>query len=184
MTASRLNATEAILDAAENIALESGALHLTLDAAAERAGVSKGGLLYHFPTKEALIEAMIHRMHERFDKDLEKAREKFRNDPSAELKAFVHAFQTEDARMKRLCASLLAAAANNPKLLGPAREFNAKCFRELKLNGISFARAMVIVLAAHGFWMLDVLEVAPFNPAEVQSIFQEMLDLAEPSPAV
>ena len=36
-----------------------GVAKLTLEAVAKEAGVSKGGLLYHFSNKEALIEGMI-----------------------------------------------------------------------------------------------------------------------------
>ncbi len=34
----------------------------TLDAVAARAGVSKGGLLYHFPSKSALFDALTERL--------------------------------------------------------------------------------------------------------------------------
>ena len=46
-----------ILSAAEAIVLERGVPALTLDAVAESAGLSKGGLIYHFESKEALIRA-------------------------------------------------------------------------------------------------------------------------------
>jgi hypothetical protein len=40
-----------ILDAAERVVLRDGVTHLTLDAVAAETGISKGGLLYHFPSK-------------------------------------------------------------------------------------------------------------------------------------
>ncbi len=40
-----------ILDAASRVVLDKGASALTLESVAEQAGISKGGLLYHFPTK-------------------------------------------------------------------------------------------------------------------------------------
>ncbi|MFF4615626.1 TetR/AcrR family transcriptional regulator [Nonomuraea jabiensis] len=42
--------------------LSEGAEALTLEAVARRAGVSKGGLFYHFPTKQALVAAMVDRL--------------------------------------------------------------------------------------------------------------------------
>ena len=48
-------ARDAVLDAFESLLIEVGERAATLDAVAKRAGVSKGGLLYHFPNKEALI---------------------------------------------------------------------------------------------------------------------------------
>ncbi len=58
MTTSR----ERILDAyAEALALDGERL-ATLDAVAAKAGVSKGGLLYHFPSKDQLAEALCERL--------------------------------------------------------------------------------------------------------------------------
>ena len=42
-----------ILDAAEAVVMRDGVRNLTLDAVAQQSSISKGGLLYHFPTKEA-----------------------------------------------------------------------------------------------------------------------------------
>ena len=58
----RKNSKEAILDAAEAVVLDSGAGHLSLDIVAQKAGVSKGGLMYNFPTKKALLSAMMNRL--------------------------------------------------------------------------------------------------------------------------
>ena len=58
----RPSSRDGMLAAAEAVVVESGATRLTLDAVAKKAGVSKGGVLYHFPTKDALLEAMIERL--------------------------------------------------------------------------------------------------------------------------
>ena len=50
--------------------MEGGISGLTLEAVAREAGVSKGGLLYHFPSKEALISGMIGRLVEGFTEAL------------------------------------------------------------------------------------------------------------------
>ena len=54
---------EAILDAAANLVHEQGASSLTLDATCARAGMSKGGLLYHFRSKEDLLLALVDHRH-------------------------------------------------------------------------------------------------------------------------
>ncbi|MET3708450.1 AcrR family transcriptional regulator [Arthrobacter sp. UYEF6] len=55
-------ARDAVLDAFEELLIDVGERAATLDAVAKRAGVSKGGLLYHFPNREALIAAVLERM--------------------------------------------------------------------------------------------------------------------------
>src|SRR5215212_6184568 len=64
MARKRPSSRERILDAAAELVREVGAGRLTLDAVAERAGLSKGGLLYNFPTKEALLQGMLERIVE------------------------------------------------------------------------------------------------------------------------
>lgn len=51
-----------ILDSLETLLLEHGMTKMTLDNVAAAAGVSKGGLLYHFKTKDALVAAMVRRL--------------------------------------------------------------------------------------------------------------------------
>lgn len=62
---------EKILDAAAAIVRRDGVAKLTLEAAAKEAGVSKGGLLYHFPNKESLIDGMVTRCSNTFVEDVE-----------------------------------------------------------------------------------------------------------------
>lgn len=61
---------ERILDALESLLLAHGLAQVTLEAVAAEAGVSKGGLLYHFPSKEALLAGMVRRLGERSDRHL------------------------------------------------------------------------------------------------------------------
>jgi AcrR family transcriptional regulator len=61
-------ARERILDAAEEL-ISAGQVPPALDAVAAAAGVSKGGLLYHFD-KQSLLRALVTRAVHRFDERL------------------------------------------------------------------------------------------------------------------
>jgi len=63
-------ARDAVLDAFEQILVHDGERAATLDATARAAGVSKGGLLYHFASKEALIEGLIGRLDALVERDV------------------------------------------------------------------------------------------------------------------
>lgn len=67
-------ARDKLLDAYADILKSGGERAATLDAVATQAGVSKGGLLYHFKTKEALAEALCERMLDLGREDVEKMR--------------------------------------------------------------------------------------------------------------
>src|SRR3712207_9422759 len=51
------------LEAAERVVARDGVARLSLDAVAGNADVSKGGLLYHFPNKDALIDRKSTRLN-------------------------------------------------------------------------------------------------------------------------
>jgi len=63
-------AREKVLDAFEAILIAEGERAATMDATARAAGVSKGGLLYHFASKEALEGGIIERLGVLVDADV------------------------------------------------------------------------------------------------------------------
>lgn len=64
------SARDRVLDAYEELLAEQSERAATLDAVAARAGVSKGGLLYHFASKEALASGVLDRFAELIDDDV------------------------------------------------------------------------------------------------------------------
>jgi AcrR family transcriptional regulator len=64
-------ARDRVLDAYESLLLDHGPSSATLDAVASSAAVSKGGLLYHFASKEALAGGLLERLRERSARDAE-----------------------------------------------------------------------------------------------------------------
>jgi len=60
-----------LLDVTARLCVEHGFSGLTLDAVSREAGVSKGGLLHHFPSKQALLDALCDSMIEGFDRRIE-----------------------------------------------------------------------------------------------------------------
>jgi AcrR family transcriptional regulator len=69
----RPSSRDRILDALQEILTGEGLSAVTLESVAEAAGVSKGGLLYHFPSKEALLDAFVERMCEHADAEFAQA---------------------------------------------------------------------------------------------------------------
>ncbi len=56
------NTRDRILDSLQDILVGEGYSAVTLEAVARDAGVSKGGLLYHFPSKAAMLTGLIERL--------------------------------------------------------------------------------------------------------------------------
>lgn len=169
-----------ILDAAEQLVADQGASSLTLDAVAQAAGVSKGGLLYHYPNKDALLAAMIERhcddLDERCARELEGLPA---HQPSSRLKASILGVLTPRAGREDVGAALLAAAANKPALLDGARARYAEHVAQLTASGGCFARSAVIMLAVDGLMLGEVWRLTPFTSEQRDLIVKELLRLAD-----
>lgn len=63
-----------LLDAYESLLIDDGERAATVQAVADRAGVSKGGLLYHFGSKADLAAGLIERLRELGAADVESLR--------------------------------------------------------------------------------------------------------------
>jgi AcrR family transcriptional regulator len=170
---------EVILDAAEAVVLESGAGHMTLDAVAAWAGVSKGGLLYHFPTKEALLKAMLERFIKQIDETRKKKAKGLKKGPGREIKAFILSNADRDPKKEQIGSALLAAVAHDPRLLQPAREAFRRRLTEFMQSGLIFKRAAVIVFAVHGLVFSELLSLSHLSIKERNDLIEELLHLAD-----
>src|SRR5215468_3850592 len=130
----RPNSREAILDAAEALASDVGANHMSLDAVARRAGISKGGLLYQFPSKVALLQGMLERYVGRLEAPRAGGRKGNGHLPEAQrlLAARLAARGTRHiAKERRGSFGMIAAIAEQPNLLDPIRAAHGRIWKKL-----------------------------------------------------
>jgi AcrR family transcriptional regulator len=173
-----------LLDAAMRIVLRDGPNRLTLDAVAKESGRSKGGVLYHFPTKDALIEGMIGDYLEDFAARI--ARHEATDDdlpPGRLLRAYVNASFDEDPLDWNVGVGMLAAIAANPALLDPVREHDRIWRARLAADGLDPAVAEVVRLAVDGLAFADFFGSGqPPEPLR-EEIRRALLAMAGGSPA-
>ena len=145
--------------------LRDGVGHLTLEAAAHQAGLSKGGVLYHFPTRDALVAAMVARIIEQFEEDiaayLPEEGAPGHGGPGAFTRAYVRATMAPISEgEERLGAALLAAAAAEPALLVPLQDAAESWQARLVDDGLDPTTATVIRMACDGLWLCDLFGLA------------------------
>lgn len=168
---------DAILDAAEEVVSESGAGQLTFDAVAARAGVSKGGVLYCFPSKPALIAAMTERDLKRFEEEVA-MRLPEGGDARAQLRARIEATHGESAAMAARAASLMAALVETKDEAGILREDYEGRLDAFE-NDAAGRRMRLAFLACEGAFMLRGLGIAEIGETEWNEIFADILGLLE-----
>ena len=176
----RRSSREGLLDAAEAVVRGSGAAHLTLDAVCARAGISKGGLLYHFRTKEALLLAMVERLHRAYAGAIRREAAKLPPSPARELKAFIRAHGVlQQERMRGIAGALLAAGAHDPRLLKPVRVVRRAMIGKLRAPGMSAAFIELAVLVLDGMWQLELLGISAQTQQQRRAVIRELLRLVD-----
>ncbi len=170
-----------IIHAAFVLIRREGVARLTIEAVAQEAGLSKGGVLYHFRSKESLIQAMIASLVERFDADIETARrgelEGERSAPGGWLRAYIHA-SAGPAEDDEDTVALLAAVATDPRLLEPLQAQYASWQKQVESDGVDPALATVIRLALDGLWMADLFGLATPQGALRDQVFAALERMA------
>lgn len=171
------NTRNRILSAAANVVLEQGAVRMTLEAVAKQAGVSKGGLLYHFPSKDALVKGMIEYMVQGLTERIRIAYEEdeFGTNRGRWLRALTRVnFQSKD---QELGAGLTAAVLLNPDLL----EANRKAYETrqalIEQDGVDVVTANIIRLVGDGIWFSELLGLAPPQEPLKTQILKRLLSL-------
>ncbi|MFC4060781.1 TetR/AcrR family transcriptional regulator [Planomonospora corallina] len=160
-----------LLDAAEDLLSDQGSSALTLSAVAERAGCSKGGLLYHFATKEALIKGMVERLIGEFD-ELVAAQGHdgyTRNYLDATLAA------VRSGRLRRW--AVVTGASGSPYLLAPLREAMARWHREGLESEPDPVAARIVRLACEGIWDVASHDPDLYDERHYDELRQRLLDL-------
>ena len=158
-----------LLDAAIAVIRSDGATALTLDAVAAGAGVSKGGVLYHFATKRALIDGLITRWLDDFAAQLQG--ENF-------AAAYVRAcdLSTADPAAE---VGLLAGMLEEPEVLEVARERYAEWMERILSDVGDPVDAWLVRLAADGLWYSDLLGIAAPRGDDRRRLIERLVALAE-----
>src|SRR6516225_12248315 len=176
----RRDSRETILQAAEEIVARRGPGYLTLETAANEAKVSKGGLFYHFRSKEALLEAMIRRSMQLLESEHAKVAESLIGERNGRMKANIIGTLRHLEGERPVLTAVIAAIANDPKLVEPMqesfkREFDALC-RDLSLRMEDTA---ILYLASQGLLLMELLNLSFLTPSQIRKVTQRMLQLVE-----
>ncbi len=181
-TANGSSTKSRIIEAAEDVVLRHGVTHLTLDAAAAQAGLSKGGVLYHFPTRDSLVAGMVDKIIEEFDRDVDRL---LVHDQAAGCftRAYIRATLAPSSlrpdREDRVGAALIAAAAAEPALLVPLQQAAGRWQQRIELDGIDPVVATVIRLAVDGLWMCDLFGMAPPSASRRSELGELLAQMTE-----
>jgi AcrR family transcriptional regulator len=154
---------EKIFKAAMQLAARDGLLTLTLDNVAEESGLSKGGVMHHFATKEALLSGVIMHFTDQVEREMTRlvaedpkptyrwARAMLRmmtagDDDPSEL---AQSRQT----MERFMLSVMAATVHNPEIVKPIQAIGQRLRGRLTSVPEEGLEQLIMWLAMDGLFL-------------------------------
>lgn len=176
-----------ILDAALRVIAQSGVTAVTFESVAEESGLTKGGLLYHFPSREALIHAvnehLASALEAAIDADAARAagtrtvgKDRSLSD-SERLAAYVRVGSQAASRADLL---LFLETVNNPALHKPWRDVLERWAPPVdeseELSPEDLDR-VVARLAADGLWLYESLTDADMSPRVRDQIAEHLSNM-------
>lgn len=182
------NLQDKLLNAAEAVVGRQGIANLTLDAVAAEAGMSKGGLLHHFPSKDRLVEAMVKRSAANWRACYMEAYEMTPAGPGRMARALLsHCLSDAECwteELRRSSSTVFAALAQNPSLIEPMREVYIDLHRRIAEDGLAPGVSEAVAAAIDGLWHNWVLGLVPISQeraVRVRRALEEMLKTAKPA---
>jgi AcrR family transcriptional regulator len=168
----------ALLDCAARIAAEEGASAITIQAVADRAGVTKGGLLHHFDSKQALLAAVFADLLDQLDREIDRSMAEDPNPEGRFTRAYVRAcFADRPLGAQSLWAALAVSIMSDPPLKALWSRWLDQ--RQARHHATDGDPAFTLVrLAADGIWLADVLEKNDGMKRYPQSLEARLLALA------
>ncbi|HEX6344715.1 TetR/AcrR family transcriptional regulator [Umezawaea sp.] len=141
----------ALLDAAASVIRTRG-IAASLDEIAREAQVSKGGLLYHFATKDDLVRALAQDLVEAFRAEVVAAVDPADSAPGALTRAYVRAClsSSHDEVALRESAALVVQLGALPEVADLVRADTRRWSAELGADGLPAHVLALVVAAADG----------------------------------
>lgn len=176
---SRGNSRQRILEAASQLVQKEGSAHLSLDAVAALAGMSKGGLLYNFPNKTVLLKALVEQYIEKCIAawDQQREGESRQAVPTEYLKLAVDEINSGSPPP----SGILAALSEDPDLLVPIKNFNRQLLDRIGEGAGDNINVLVAFLALEGMRAHRLFGIDAFSTEERELVLErvkQMLDEA------
>lgn len=174
----RKSSKEAILDAAERVIRRQGMAATTVEGVAAEAGVSKGGLFYHFSSKKDMLLQLIARYEEEFLALRKQIVESLPDEPNRLLKETIIASIKHPAKTTSNLSNVLSLL-DDLELRQKVSEMKLRLYREITAGYPRPERAALAMLAADGLWVLDLFGGGMVSEELEEKIVGELLHLID-----
>ena len=165
--------------AAAKVIERDGAGHLTLEKVAAEADLSKGGLLYHYPSKDALLQGLLDHLLENRAGLVDDLSSAEGVSDATLLNSLIDADFDLPKDERIMAQGLIAASAENPELIAPAQLYVEAVFAQLGNSKSTATSARTIFLASQGLQFLELLGLLSLSTTERNEIRRHLKALTE-----
>ncbi|KZL15766.1 HTH-type transcriptional regulator MtrR [Pseudovibrio axinellae] len=168
-----------ILDAAIDIVQAQGGGQFSLDTVAKHAGVSKGGLLYNFPSKHALIRAMVQHHVDDARANIAEAEQAIAGDPYRHklMRSFLKGLCSKFKNDNNAASGMLAAIADDPSMLDPVRTFHKEMFERIQAESEDPGLAKLVYLAVEGINHNGIFQILDEKQLDIEEQLERMIEI-------
>jgi AcrR family transcriptional regulator len=175
-TRSEISRKKAI-EAALTILSRDGVGGLTFDSLSRESGISKGGLLHQFRTKQGVLSALLEHQRLQFEQI---ARDYMANEGAAKaeptLAAQIAIYREAVKQPHSVARAVLAALIESPGLLEESRDTDAVKMKALHAEASDPDLALLRYFAASGIAFHSLLGLSPLSDAARDRLFKRLLD--------
>ncbi|MDO4918964.1 TetR/AcrR family transcriptional regulator [Kocuria sp.] len=169
-------ARDKLLTAFEHLVLTEGERAATLDAVAAQAGVSKGGLLYHFPHRRALVDAVLARCEELAGEDLVR----LTASPRGAAREFLVTSLWEDSPLDRsLGVAFRLVQAREPGARETCERVSSAWYRAVLADVGDPVVATAVQAMGDGLYQQAAMGLLPEEDAEKRAVLDHLLEALE-----
>lgn len=177
---------ELLLEAAQHVVVDQGAAHLTLNAVANDAGVSKASVLYDYKSKDALIHALVTSKLDAAARKIDTARQALEGSEDAGIRARLAVANEFRPSVddRAVAIAVISAMSGNAELREVGRAFYKAAIDDVVKTASSPRGALLAFLAMEGIQRLDYLGLVQWTQEEFDTLLRDIEWLCSQTPAV
>lgn len=169
---------ESILDAAERTIKQHGLANTTVEMVAAEAGMSKGGLFYHFTSKKEIFQQVLTRYSERYLQLRAEIMETLPDTPTRLLKASLLASLQHPAKQTHDITNLLSLL-DDVDLRHTIAGMKKRLFDEISAGSQHPEHIAIAMMAIDGMWVGEMFGTPIFTPEFKESVVKELMRIID-----
>ncbi|SEK06588.1 TetR/AcrR family transcriptional regulator [Paraburkholderia diazotrophica] len=171
------NTRKKAIEAALTILTREGVGGLTFDSLSRESGISKGGLLHQFRTKNGVLKALLEHQRQQFEQIAHAHMAKVGTTKTEPCLSSQIAIYRESVKQPHSVArAVLAALVESPELLAEFKVTDAERMKKLREESSDLELSLLRYFAASGLAFNSLLGLSPLPDAMMNRLFERLLD--------